>query len=244
MTPEQLVEQLKQALGDGLRSVVLYGSATTGDFVPGVSNYNLLVVAERFDLAALNALAATVNRWVRDGNRPPLLFTPGQVEASADAFPIELSDIQQAGRPLLGENPLAGLTISEEHLRLQLEREFKGKLLALREGYLATGGKPKHVAALLVSSLSGVLTVLRAALRLFREPVPVGKLDALRALAEQLAFDPEPWLTVDALKRRQRSRRQIDAGQLFESCLKVLEQVAQAVDRHVHSPSERSGDEK
>lgn len=241
MTPEQLVQQLKQSLGDRLRSVVLYGSATTGDFLPGVSNYNLLVVADRFDLAALNALAATVWRWVRDGNRPPLLFTPGQLEASTDAFPIELLDIQQSRQVLFGNDPVADLRISPEHLRLQLEREFNGKLLALREGYLATEGKPKRVAALLISSLSGVLVVFRAALRLFREPVPASKLDALRLLAEQIAFDPEPWLTVEALKRGQRSLRRIDSGVLFEACLQVLEQVSEAVDRHLHSSDGKVG---
>ena len=241
MTPEQLVQQLKQSLGDRLRSVVLYGSATTGDFLPGVSNYNLLVVADRFDLAALKALAATVSRWVRDGNRPPLLFTPGQLEASTDAFPIELLDIQQSRQVLFGNDPVANLQISPEHLRLQLEREFKGKLLALREGYLVTEGKPKRVAALLISSLSGVLVVFRAALRLFRQSIPASKLDALRLLAEQIPFDPEPWLTVDALKRSQRSVRQIDAGVLFESCLQVLEQVSEAVDRHLHSSAGKVG---
>jgi len=235
MTPEQLVEQLKQALGPRLQSVVLYGSATAGDFVPGVSSYNLLVVADRFDVPTLTSLAATVSRWVRDGNRPPLLFTPGQLQASTDAFPIELRDIQDARQVLFGSDPLAGVAISPEHLRLQLEREFKGKLLALREGYLMTGGKPKRVAALLVSSLSGVLVVFRAALRLFRDSVPASKLDALRLLAEQISFDPEPWLTVDALKRGERSARQVDAGALFGSCLQVLERVSEAVDRHLHS---------
>ncbi len=235
MTPEQLVEQLKPALGDRLRSIVLYGSATSGDFLPGVSTYNLLVVAERFDVPALNSLATTVYRWVRDGNRPPLLFTPEQLQTSADAFPIELLDIQDSRQVLFGSDPVAGLSISPEHLRLQLEREFKGKLLALREGYLMTGGRPKRVAALLVSSLSGMLVVFRAALRLFRPSVPASKLDALRLLAEHISFNPEPWLTVDAMKRGDRSWRQSDPGVLFGSCVQVLEQVSEAVDRHLHS---------
>jgi len=239
MTPEQLVEQLKQSLGDRLQSVVLYGSATTGDFFPGVSNYNLLVIAQRFDLATLDDLATTASRWMREGNRPPLLFTPGQLEASADSFPIELLDIQQSRQVLFGEDPVAELRVSPEHLRSQLEREFRGKLLALREGYLTTGGKPRHVVALLTSSLSGVLVVFRAALRLFRESVPASKLDALRLLADQIAFDPEPWLTVEALKREARSLRRINVGALFESCLQVLEQVSEAVDRHLHSSDEK-----
>jgi hypothetical protein len=81
--------------------------------------------------------------------------------------------------------------------------------------------------------------VFRAALRLFRESVPASKLDALRLLADQIGFDAEPWLTVEALKRESRSLRRIDVGGLFESCLQVLEQVSTAVDRHLHSCDEK-----
>ncbi len=234
MTPEQLVEQLKQTLGTRLSSVVLYGSAATGEFTPGVSNYNVLVVATPIDLALLDDMMPIVWSWMRKGNRPPLLFTPEDLRTSADSFPIELMEIQACGRVLWGKNPLDGVPISEEHLRLQLEREFKGKLLALREGYLRTGGKPRQAAALLVSAVSGVLVVFRAALRLFRDSVPAGKEEALRLLAEQTSFDPQPWLNVAAIKRGELSARRVDVRGLFDSCLKVLEQVAGAVDRQLH----------
>lgn len=236
MTPEQLVEQLKQTLGTRLSSVVLYGSAATGEFTPGVSNYNVLVVATPIDLALLDAMMPTVWSWLRQGNRPPLLFSPDDLRTSADAFPIELMEIQTCGRVLWGDNPLDGILISEEHLRLQLEREFKGKLLALREGYLRTKGKPKHAAALLVSAVSGVMVVFRAALRLFRDSVPPGKEESLRMLAEQISFDPQPWLNVAAIKRGELSARRTDIRELFDSCMKVLEQVAGAVDRQLHPP--------
>ena len=70
MKPEQLVEQLKRALPASLRSVVLYGSAAAGDHVAGKSDFNILVVAERYpDLKASKnfsdlqfELAGTENR--------------------------------------------------------------------------------------------------------------------------------------------------------------------------------------
>ncbi|MFO0957535.1 MAG: nucleotidyltransferase domain-containing protein [Isosphaeraceae bacterium] len=57
MTPEQLVEQLREALGPALKSVVLYGSAAAGDFVEGRSDYNILVVADPLGLDELGKLA-------------------------------------------------------------------------------------------------------------------------------------------------------------------------------------------
>jgi hypothetical protein len=217
MTPEELVQQLQEALSDGLRSVVLYGSAAAGDFVPKTSNYNVLVVADRLGMTDLNALAKPASQWSRAGNRPPLLFTPAELAASADAFPIELLDIQQSHRVLFGEDPLKDITVDREHLRLQLERELKGKWLALRERYLLTGARPGRLLPLLTSSLAGFLVLMRASLRLFQDDVPAGKLDALRMLASHIPFDPQPLIDVYDLKHRRRKARQLDLQALFES---------------------------
>ncbi len=234
MTPEELVDQLKQALSDKLCAAVLYGSAAAGDFVPGTSNYNLLLVLDRLGLDELSALLKPVSRWTREGHRPPLLFARGQLEASADVFPIELCDIRQSRRVLVGEDPLAGVSISQEHLRLQLERELRGKLLALREGYLMTGGRPKQVVRLLVSSLNGFLVLFRAALRLFREDVPAEKMDALRLLGQHVTFDPRPLAEIHELKHRRRTMRSVDPLALFQAYLTTIEQVVEAIDRHLH----------
>jgi len=234
MTPEELVDQIKQALSDNLRSAVLYGSAAAGDFAPGTSNYNLLLVVDRLGLDELNALIRPVFRWTREGHRPPLLFTRGQLEASADAFPIELGDIRQSRRVLVGEDPLASVSINQEYLRLQLERELRGKLLALREGYLMSGGRPKQVVRLIASSLNGFLVLFRAAVRLFQEDVPAEKLDALRLLGQHVTFDPQPLLVAHELKHRRRTMRSVEPLALFQAYLTTIEQVVEAIDRHLH----------
>jgi hypothetical protein len=234
MTPEELVGQLQQALSGKLRSVVLYGSAAAGDFVPGTSNYNVLVVADHLGLAELNALVKPIFQWSRAGHRPPLMFTRGQLEASADVYPIELCDIRQSRKVLCGEDPLANLAIRPDSLRLQLERELRAKILALREGYLLTAGKPKRVTALLASSVAGLLVLMRAALRLFREDVPAAKLEAMQELAKHIVFDPRPLVEAHELKHRRRNLRDVDPQALFESYLNTVEQVVDAVDRHLH----------
>jgi hypothetical protein len=234
MTPEELVEQVNKAIPGKVCSAVLYGSAAAGDFVAGTSNYNVLLVLDGLGVAELDALAKPAAQWTKAGHRPPLLFTRGQLQASADVFPIELMDMRQSRRVLFGEDPLAEVMIDHEHLRLQLERELKEKLLALREGYLLTGGKRRHVVRLLTSSLAGFLVVFRAALRLFQEEAPAAKLDALELLAKHIAFDPQPLLDVDHLKHRRCSARELSVPALFESYLRTIEQVTAAVDRHLH----------
>jgi len=234
MTPEQLTERLKQAMPSGLRSVVLYGSAAAGDHLPGRSEYNVLVVADRLGVAELDALAGPARAWAKAGHRPPLLFTPAQLAASADAFPIEILDIQQSHRILFGEDPVAGIRVKPEHLRLELERELKGKLLALRESYLLACGKARRVLDLLTASLSAFLVLFRASLRLYQDDVPAHKLEALRALARHVGFDPKVFLTVQALKEGRLESKAVEADALFAQYLGTIEEVADAVDRRLH----------
>jgi len=230
MKPEELVKQLKQAMPAGLRSVVLYGSAATGDHIEGKSDYNILIVADRLGLAELDALSKPAVAWAKAGNRPPLLFTPQQLKASADVFAIELCDMQQSRKILFGEDLLADITVKPEHLRLELERDLKARLLQLRERYLLTRGKSRLVAELLTSSLSTFLVLFRAALRLYQPDVPARKLDALRALAQHVGFDAQAFLTIYELKERRKTRREVSPVSLFELYLKIIEQVVDAVD--------------
>ncbi len=237
MTPEQLLEQVQAAIPGRLSAAVLYGSAVAGDHVAGTSNYNVLLVIDPLGVAELNALSAPALHWAKAGNRPPLVFARGQLKASANVFPIELLDAKQSHRVLFGEDPLTDITIEREHLRLQVERELKGKLLVLRERYLVTGGRPKYVAALLTSSIASFLVLFRAALRLFQDDVPARKVDALRLLAEQIPFDPQPLLEIEALKHRRRKLRDVAPLTLFQSYLTTIERVVEAVDRHLHPES-------
>src|SRR5262245_53997897 len=231
MTPEQFVERLKVALPAGLKSVVLYGSAAAGDFLPGKSDYNVVIVSDSLGLSELDALAGPVADWMRSGNEAPLLFTPGQLATSADAFPIELADMRQSRKTLFGEDLLAGIEINPSHLRLQLERELKGKLLSLRRRYLQTVGDNQRLANLMAASLSTILVLFRAALRLFEPQVPATKIEALSALARHIPFDPEPFRRVYALKEGRVLAKVPLPKTLFADYLQNIEIVIEAVDR-------------
>jgi predicted nucleotidyltransferase len=236
VTPEQLVERLKEANPTGLKSVILYGSAAAGDHVGKRSDYNVLVVMERLDLPELKRFLKPSQAWVKEGNAAPLLFTPEGLRQSADVFPIELLDIRDSHRVLYGEDLTSGIEIDLENLRLQLEHELKGKLIQLRERYLETGGKSKQVADLMINSLSSFLVLFRAALRLFREQVPATKLQAATLLSSHISFDAEVFASVEALKAGKRKLRELDVEELFERYLQTIEAIVEAVDAYLCKP--------
>lgn len=238
MGPQWFATGVCRALPGQVRSVIVFGSAAAGDFVEGTSHYDMILVVDRLGVPELDALADTIRQWRAAGNPLPLLFTPEQLAASVDAFAMEFLDMQQARRVLYGEDPIAGLTIDREHVRIHLERELKGKSLALRDRYVLAAGDRRMTAELLSESLSTFLSLFRAALRLYQPDVPRTKLDALRGLAEHISFDPQPFLTVEEIKEGRRGLRGIDTQALFGGYLTAVEAVSDAVDRLIHPVAE------
>jgi hypothetical protein len=234
MTTEQLITELKAALGEGLRSVVLYGSAAAGDFVEGSSDRNILIVADRLGPAELAALMQPAKRWQAAGNALPQLFTPVELAASADVFPIEFLDIQQSRRVLFGSDPFAELEIDWRHFRLQLERELKTRLHLLRQQYVDSQSLAPRIMELLSASVSTFLVLFRAALRLYDKSATADKKAALLALKSHILFDPQPLLDVLDLKQHPRKLPNRDALALFERYLTSTEEVVAAVDRFIH----------
>lgn len=229
MTPEQLAARLGEAIPEQLKCVVLYGSAAAGDFLPGASNYNLLILVEPLTAAGLDAIGPAIVPWTRAGHPLPLVFTPAGFTASIDAFPIELLDIQQSRRILWGPDLLAEMRVHPEHLRLQVERELTGKLLSLRGRYLLTEGKREAVTELMLHSLSTILVLFRAALRLYQNDVPAKKLDALHALRKHVDFGVEPFQRLFDMKQNPAEARGTPAVS-FDSYLKAIEAVVNAVN--------------
>jgi len=236
MTTEQLLKALHEALGPDLKSVVLFGSAAAGDFVEGVSGRDILIVAEKLGSVELGALSAPLARWRQAGNPQPQLFAARELANSADVFPIELTDMQQARQVLFGDDPVADIKIEMYHFRLQVERELKSRLLLLRKNYLACRGRSADIARVMTASVSTFLVLFRAALRLYDEsPPPPQKAAALEKLAQHVKFDPQPLLTVLDLKQHEKHPAAGTIDTLFGQYLESIDRVVHAVDQHLRS---------
>jgi hypothetical protein len=230
MTPEQLLKTLKEACGGELAAVVLYGSSAAGDNIPGKSDSNVMLVLKNTGLSALKAVACASKAWMKKGNPPPLVFSTEQLRSSADTFPIEFADMKEFHKTLFGEDPLADMRINPAELRLALEREFKGKLVLLRESYIFTGGDRKALAGLIAESLSPFLVLCRAALRLYADTVPASKLECVTQLRRHAEFDAEIFRAAHEIRAGGSAGGQ-DIEALFDSYLAAIEQLCRIVDK-------------
>jgi hypothetical protein len=231
MSPEQFTGKLKTVCGGNLQSVVLYGSAAAGDYEARGSDYNVLIVLNDLQPAVLRQLSQPVSRWEKIGNPAPLLFTRKRLTEAADVFPVELLDMRDARKVLFGADVIAGIHPGTANLRLQVERELRSALIQLRRNYLSVCGSPRRLAALLTGSFSGVLTLFRAALRLYENPVPTEKFQALEKLNGHIPVELESFRQIQALKTGVLKIKKVDVGRLFEEYLKTIETVVDAVDQ-------------
>ena len=184
MTLDELVTQLRSAYGAQLSCAVLYGSAAAGEHVPRKSDYNVLVLLGRMEAAAMPAASAVARAWHDAGNPPPMTMTLDEFRRSSDVFPMEYADMLDRHRVLYGTSPFEGITIEREHLRLQLEQQVMGKLLQLRQGALLAGADGRRQVDLIGASISTIMVLFRAVLRLNGEaPSGTGEAVATRVAA-------------------------------------------------------------
>ncbi len=176
---DELKDALALALGEQLVALLLYGSAARTGARPG-GDVNLLLIVRDGTARGLKPVAEPIDRWVRAGPPAPLVFELDEWQHSSDVFPIEIEDMREAHRLLLGRDPFEGVATRHADLRAELEREVVSKLLHLRTAYAAVAKDGRKLGLLLEQSSGAILALLRAALRVAGRPVP-------REIPEQVA---------------------------------------------------------
>jgi predicted nucleotidyltransferase len=231
MTLEELVSQMRAAFGTELRAVVLYGSAAAGEHHPKKSDYNVLVLVQALPAERLVAASAAVKAWVDAGNPAPLILTIDEWHGSADIFPIEYADVLDRHRVLFGDLQ-TDVRVNPAHLRLQLEHEAMGTLLQLRRGALAAGNDAKAQLALLEGSISTVMVVFRALLRLRSEDPPRDYVELSKKVAATASLDAGSFVSVVWHKRGEAAIRTADVAQVLAGYLSGMQQLVHYLDRY------------
>jgi hypothetical protein len=226
-----LIAQLRAIYGSDLVAVVLYGSAARGEHLARFSDLNVLVVVERITMEHLRKEGPVARAWREAGNPPPLTLTRSEWAGSADIFPIEYADILAHHTVLAGALPLEGINVDRADLRLQLEHEAMSKLLRLRHAVLVAGKDTNALKTLLESSVSTVLVLLRALLRLRGEtPAADSEAVALR-VQERCGIDTSPIARIIRHTRDRQPMTRADIEPITEKYLAFAQALVAHLDR-------------
>lgn len=236
MTLDDLVTQLRAAYGSQLSAVVLYGSAAAGEHIPKQSDFNVLVLLDRVDPATLAASSAVARAWNDAGNPPPMTMTLAEWQRSSDVFPMEYADILDRHRVLYGPPPFDGISVSHENLRLQLEQQVLGKLLQLRQGTLLAGTDGKRQLELIAASLSTMMVLFRAVLRLHGEKPERDNVRLSQRVAALAGLDATPFERAVRHQRGETKLSSADAGSVLAGYLIAIERLDAYLDRYTERP--------
>jgi len=232
---DDFIRRLRDAADTNLESVILYGSAVSGDYQAEFSNVNVLCILRDTSFGSLSGLASAVEAWSRHKHAPPLFMTRQELERSTDVFTIELLDMQQQHRVLFGEDVIAPLEITTRFHRVQLEYELREKLILLRQNALLSSGNSKRMWDVLLRSVASFATLFRHTFVAMGEPIPATKREAVQRLAERLSFDPKAINQVLDVRERRISSRDLNVTDIFARYITAIEHVTSAVDKMLDS---------
>lgn len=227
---DQIVDKLRKALADDLVSVILYGSAATGDHSEKFSDYNVLCVLTTITPAQLKASEPVFRWWREQGNPSPLLLTEHEIRTSADCFAIEFQDIRDSHRVLYGSNVVADLQIPRTFYRAQVEHDLRAKLLRLRQKASGILSDDDVLRRLLIDSVSTFCVLIRHALILEGLEAPVKKRDAIAMAQKQFGIDPAPFYTLLDLREEKQKPKDVAPEGLLAAYMKEIGAVIDRVD--------------
>jgi hypothetical protein len=147
-----------------------------------------------------------------------------------DVFPIEFLNFKLVHHALYGEDLLGGLEIDQNYLRLQCEREIKGKIVWLHKIYLSALGDKKVLAADIVGYLRGYLPILRGILHLLGQAPPVGLMETADLLFKLTGVDADVFKEIYSIKKNRIKPSGAEVSQLFARFYGATAKLVEVVD--------------
>ncbi|MEN6620411.1 MAG: hypothetical protein ABFD50_02515 [Smithella sp.] len=173
-----------------LVSLIIYGSAAAGHYIRGKSDINLLIVLTPAGLDKFSNVLDTVKSWRKRNVAIPLIMTKNFIETALDSYPIEFLGMKNSHVLIYGENVLAELNVKLDDLRLQIEREMRGKLLLLRKGFFEAEGKSKKLRLVISKSLTAFMAIFNALLYLKHGKMYQGRREIIKEMEKTFTIDP------------------------------------------------------
>jgi predicted nucleotidyltransferase len=231
----EFVQKLRDAAGQNLKSVVLFGSSVSGEFQAKHSHLDILCIVERADVAQIEALQPAVEWWIRKGNPDPRVFTAEELRRSADVFAIESLDMKERHKVLFGADVFADLTVPLRYHKLQVERELRTNSLRLRQALLVASKKAQL--GIMVSSVSSFAALFRHALIALGEPPAVSKREAVDRIAKIVGCSPSGFQAVLDFREGKRGKKELDLPMTLQGYVELVEKAADEVDRRLDANS-------
>ena len=227
------VKDVVKAYDNKLEGIILYGSAVRGEFLPGLSNLNLLLILSSYDLSVLKQYDSLHKRWSKEHVVVPLFLTAADLKSASTAFPLEYQDILDCHRLLWGQDPFVGLKIDSRYLAAEVVQGLRGNLFRLRQRLVEGRSTEEAITILLPLSITALLPVLRGLQRLLGRPVVAHGEPLLNDIESHLGVDLTGLRDALALKRGHISPGQKEIPRLMDRYLEGLSRLVTTAEARI-----------
>jgi hypothetical protein len=207
------LEDILSRFQENIHSIHITGTALTDDFDEKLSNIKSVIVLNKMDLKLLELLA-------------PL----GYIKTSLDVFPIEFLNFRLIHSTVLGEDIFKDIEIDMMDLRHQCEREIKGKLIWLRQGYISSQGDKKVLTEGFVNSIAGYIPLFRGISVLFDKEPAERQSEVITGLASATDINTDVFTKVLNVKHGKSKLSLEELNTIFEDYYTATEKLGKIVD--------------
>jgi hypothetical protein len=170
-------------------------------------------------------------RWRKRMVNTPLFITKAYIDSSLDSYPIEFLDMQANYRLVHGEDILKDLQFHPADLRVQCERELKGKALRLRQAYLEAKENARAMRGIIAGSITAFTSIFQGLLFLKGKTIPKTKREIIQQVSQEFGLNAEAFLKLLAIKTGQKKASGEEIVELFKTYVAEIDALSGAVDK-------------
>jgi predicted nucleotidyltransferase len=215
---EDFVASAKEALGDHLVAIVLFGSAAEGR-MRATSDVNLLVVLARFEAARIDALREPMRLAHATIRLETMLVLESELHEAAEAFAVKFADIRSRHRLLAGRDVIAAISPSRGAMLTRLRQILLNYILRTRERYALVSLREEQLAVVVADSAGALRAAAEIMLQLEGRPARSPK-EALEILAREI--DANEWSGALARLSAAREEGRLAPGEGARTVLQLL----------------------
>jgi predicted nucleotidyltransferase len=230
---EDFMAAARQACGDALHAVVLYGSGAEGR-LRATSDVNLILVLTEFSPQMADALREPLRAGQAAARLAVMFLLESEVSAAVDAYPVKYLDIMHRHRILYGNNPFAGLSIPRDASVFRLKQVLLNLRLRLRSLYILRGLNEEQLALVVADAVGPLRSCAATILELEGHPAPSPR----EALEQILPSEDPAWHEVFRHLSEARETRRLQAGVAGKTLFRLMELTEILLSRVGNLPKE------
>lgn len=163
---DELSATLGTALGEDLVGILVHGSVVRGEYRPGESDVDVIVVLVQADFAHLDAIGNAMQLARYSARIEAMILCESEIAGASDAFPLLYDEIKRHNILLTGRDPFKDVVVHDTHRRLRIEQELREAQIRLRRAVTDAFGAREAVAGAVTRKVKQIRTPLHALLAL------------------------------------------------------------------------------